>query len=179
MGKDKAFLNYQGKPFLAKIIEGNNSSQLVTRNFVFTTSEQLSDIQLENTEIIPLQKTSSPFETLKKGLQLLNQHSVLFDYVLLCHIDQPCVPAALITRLYELARNDRYEVIIPAYNGKGGHPILFSQTFAKKIINTDDDSNLRNLIHRETQVMRTNVPHPEILTNINTPEEYEKFRTSL
>ena len=63
----------------------------------------------------------------------------------------------------------------PTYHGEGGHPILLSQEIVKALIETPDyKQNLKIFLQSWSQI---NVPvnDPNILANINSPEEYERY----
>lgn len=70
------------------------------------------------------------------------------------------------------------EIIIPAYNGKRGHPILIKSKFINEILYNDRLTNLRDFIH--SQDYKTIAVKDEgILIDIDTMEDYNKYNRAV
>ena len=76
-------------------------------------------------------------------------------------------------------RNPHLKAIVPEYDGRGGHPIYVSNDFARELLLLDPkkpNSRLDRMLEEEPDQMRLPVGDPAILTNINTPGEWEKCK---
>lgn len=122
---------------------------------------------------------SGRFHSLKMGLSGLKDASFCF----IQDADNPFVTVTLLQQLYENRNENGYTVphhttLLPDGKTKtksGGHPILISERVYNFIINVkQEDLNLKDVIKRfdKTEV---EVSDKNILTNINTPSEYEEY----
>jgi molybdenum cofactor cytidylyltransferase len=65
--------------------------------------------------------------------------------------------------------------VIPTYQGKRGHPVLIETRYSNEIENLDHEKGLRQLMEiRKNDILEVDCQYPEILRDIDTPEEYEK-----
>jgi molybdenum cofactor cytidylyltransferase len=89
--------------------------------------------------------------------------------------DQPQVPhqaAALVIENWEKTGKG---IVIPTYQGKRGHPVLIETRYSNEIENLDHEKGLRQLMEiRKNDILEVDCQYPEILRDIDTPEEYEK-----
>jgi molybdenum cofactor cytidylyltransferase len=98
--------------------------------------------------------------------------------------DQPAIPFEVIATLIETWKTTGAKLIVPEYDGRGGHPVLVDLCFRDQLLSLDSPRGLRALFdaHRE-QVRRVPVKSPYIARDIDTWEDYralhqEVFGTS-
>jgi molybdenum cofactor cytidylyltransferase len=65
------------------------------------------------------------------------------------------------------------EIVIPRYNGKKGHPVLFNSDLIPEILEYPDTEILRNYIHSKN-VKIIDVEDPGIGMDVDTPEDYQQ-----
>ena len=65
------------------------------------------------------------------------------------------------------------KIVIPVFNGRKGHPVLFSREVTAEILGEDDDYNLRDYIHSQG-FQGLDVDDEGILMDVDTPEDYQK-----
>jgi molybdenum cofactor cytidylyltransferase len=107
--------------------------------------------------------------SLQCGLKLLSDKKLYF----IQNIDNPYVSNDLITQLIEGVTE--HDFALPEYQGRGGHPLIISKAIAEKINQiTEPYPDLREVLG---QFKGNRIPfnNPNILLNINTPEDYERF----
>ena len=89
--------------------------------------------------------------------------------------DQPHIPYAAAELVVSKWRNSEKGIVIPTFNEKRGHPVLIETRFRNEIENLDPEKGLRQLMEiRKNDILEVDCPYPEILRDIDTPEEYEK-----
>lgn len=67
-------------------------------------------------------------------------------------------------------------VVIPSFNYKGGHPILLSSEVKQRILDTNPESNLRQVLSfYEKDYM--NVDDPGVIMDVDTPLDYQYAKT--
>lgn len=95
-------------------------------------------------------------------------------------VDQPLQDAGLLFDLVAAWREAPAQVVVPTYQGQGGHPVVIPRAFFAPIAAEPDWSTLEKFLERHAaDVRRVELPQrPEVLRNINTPEEYRAFMSA-
>ena len=109
--------------------------------------------------------------SIKAGLSALDPDAV--KEILLLNVDQPR-SAADVARILRAHRVHDYAVTVPEYNGKGGHPIVLSAALLPELREIDEESQgIKAVVRRHPDsVYRIPLDNPEILLDLNTPEQY-------
>jgi molybdenum cofactor cytidylyltransferase len=93
--------------------------------------------------------------------------------VLLCLGDQPEVEGTSIAQVLQAANT--YDIVIPTYHGRGGHPVFITRSFFGEILDLSSDTNdgLRTVVrgHPE-QTHEIEVAREEVLRDMDTPVDY-------
>ena len=127
---------------------------------------------MSNVEIIynPLYRTGKA-SSIKSGLSLVDPNSI--DDILVCSVDQPR-DHTIIRSILDHHIQTHSLVTIPAFQGKGGHPTVFScRLFEEMNAITDATFGLKSLIYNQP-VNLFEVSTNEILIDLNTRSDYEK-----
>lgn len=93
--------------------------------------------------------------------------------------DQPFISHQVINRLLNAFEHDRLKIIIPAFGGQRGHPVIFPASYKQELLNLRGDVGARQIIARhEPDVAEVQVDSEGILLDIDTPEQYSKHATN-
>lgn len=94
--------------------------------------------------------------------------------VALC--DQPMIPPAIIRLLVEEWRRTNAPLLIPEFEGRGGHPVLIDGRFRAELLNLNPERGLRSLfdVHREA-VRRLPVDSPFVARDMDTWQDYVRL----
>ena len=100
------------------------------------------------------------------------------DCLLLLNVDQPR-SADVISRVLQEHRRGDALVTIPTCNGKGGHPIVLDGSLLDELLDINEETlGIKAVVQRHQEsVRRVEVGIPEILWDMNTPEQYEAVRS--
>jgi molybdenum cofactor cytidylyltransferase len=90
------------------------------------------------------------------------------DRCFLLPTDIPLVPPGVYRRLLACDA----EVVLPAFQGKNGHPVCLSKAVIPRILRVPDDSSLRDVI-RAIGFQAVEVEAEEILIDVDTLQDYE------
>lgn len=95
--------------------------------------------------------------------------------VLIALTDQPAIPADVVKLLISQWESGN-ELVIPEFQGRGGHPVLVDLTFRSELLRLDPDRGLKSLFdaHRE-QVRRIAVSSPYTTRDMDTWGEYRSL----
>ncbi len=88
-------------------------------------------------------------------------------------VDQPAVPPEVIRFLIEERGRTGARLIVPEYEGRGGHPVLIDSSFRDELLKLDPERGLRALFaaHRE-EVLRVPVSTPYVARDMDTWDDY-------
>lgn len=172
-GKNKLMLTLDGKSFLKKTHEELLKTDLHER--IVVTGFEKERIMNELRDLNPSFSHNPDFETgmhssIKKGLTLFSG-----DAFFVCLSDQPYFDVEVINTLKSKFKAGHIHV--PVFDGKRGHPVLFSKEFLKEIMNEPDgDYGLSYLLKRHAyKVIEVPVSSGEILIDVDTPADYKKI----
>ena len=111
--------------------------------------------------------------SIKAGLNALGTAQP--QALLLLNVDQPR-SAGVIRFLLEGHLSQGSLITIPTHNGKGGHPIILSPTLLDELRRIDEESfGIKAVVQRHIEgTRRVELDSPEVLWDLNTPEEYQR-----
>jgi molybdenum cofactor cytidylyltransferase len=180
MGAFKPLLSYQHNPYVVVIVKKllsvceyvtvvtgfNNSELYATIRFGFVDGLLFPRVNVVHND--EFQK--GMFSSLQTGLKSLSKP----EWILYHFIDQPFHEKKFYSELVGQISND-FDWIQPVYSGKEGHPVIFNEKVADKIIDSPPESILRTI--RDLPGVRKkywNCPYQSILKDYDTPEDVEK-----
>jgi molybdenum cofactor cytidylyltransferase len=93
--------------------------------------------------------------------------------------DQPGISPSVIKTLLDAFRRHPQRIVIPTYNGRRGHPVIFSLDLRRELEALSPDVGLRQLVWNHPElIMELPVDGQGILVDLDTPEEYQRYRPS-
>ena len=104
------------------------------------------------------------------GLNLVNPKA---QAVMLALGDQPFVTSQTINRLIEEFYNHDKGIAIPTYQGKRGHPLIFTIRYKPELLELKGDIGGREIIkHHPQDVLKVAVDSESVIADIDTEEDY-------
>jgi CTP:molybdopterin cytidylyltransferase MocA len=93
--------------------------------------------------------------------------------VLIALVDQPAVPPEIIASLNAAAGQTGARLVVPEYEGRGGHPVRVDLSFREELMTLDERGGLRALFaaHRE-EVLRVAVASPYVARDMDRWDDY-------
>ncbi len=175
MGKHKALLPFgdENITFLEKIVR--TYSALGISQIVVVVNQQLYDLieinKLHLPENVSVIVNRHPekgrFYSLQSGLKCIaDDESVFFQ-----NVDNPFVGRAVLDQLLE--SRDQAGIILPAFAGKTGHPVLLSPVVCKSIVSCEDPENRIDQYLKKFASVKVETNDAKILVNINTGTDYD------
>ena len=95
--------------------------------------------------------------------------------VVIALVDHPAVPAKIVSTLIEEWQNRHAHVVIPTWQGRGGHPVLVDLAYRKELENLTDPASggLRQLFQTHaSDVQRLPVASPFVARDMDTWDDY-------
>jgi molybdenum cofactor cytidylyltransferase len=112
--------------------------------------------------------------SIKQGISAVVNRPV--EAVVVWPVDQPRVSVRTVERLTEEYRSSKASVVVPAHEGRRGHPVLFGRAVFDDLLNAPADLGARAVVWAQQQrgrLLEVPVTDAAILEDIDTPEAYE------
>jgi CTP:molybdopterin cytidylyltransferase MocA len=112
-----------------------------------------------------------------RGVEAL---SALTEAALVALVDHPAVPPAEIKRLLEERHCTGARLVLPEWQGRGGHPVLVDLAYRGELLTLVPEKGLRALFdaHR-AEVLRVPSGSPYVTRDIDTWEDYLALHTEV
>ena len=179
MGSPKALLPYQGRPFLEHLLDITKHPKIGVRRVVLGAHAEpiARAIPLDAGEIvINAEWEKGQLSSVQAGLRSLPRGT---DGMLLCPIDHPLVSGSLVSDLIEKFYATHAPVVLPAYEGRRGHPVIFSAAVYAELMAAPLDVGARAVVwaHR-SEVAEVATNEEGVVLNLNDPEAVRKLTGS-
>lgn len=171
MGSPKALLPYQGRSFLDHLLEITQHSKIGVRRVVLGP----------HAEAIAREAGLTPGEIVINGEwengQLSSIHAALrhlpagVDGMMLCLIDHPLVSLELVAELIQTFYGTGAPIVVPVYEGKRGHPVIFSSRVFGELLAAPMEQGARAVVwaHANDLVEMATTEEGCVL-NLNDPD---------
>jgi len=174
MQKQKLLLPFKGKTIIETVVE--NAARSVNSNIMVVLGshhEQISR-QIENYNIklcVNKNYQDGMLSSAICGFRALPEEA---KAALIFLGDQPQIPSLVANLVIEAWQKSGKGIVIPTVKGRRGHPVLIETRYIPEIEKLDPEKGLRTLSGKyRNDVYEMKCLVPEILRDIDTPEEYE------
>jgi molybdenum cofactor cytidylyltransferase len=172
MGRPKALLPYREGTFLEHLIEVTRHPRIGATRIVLgagaeairTTAKLDPSIVVLNTEWEQGQLSS-----IWAGLRSLE--GINTDGIVLWPIDHPLVSARLVSELVERFYEDKKAIVLPTYNGRRGHPAIFSKELYGELLDAPAEQGARAVVWAHSaDILEVPTGEEGVVLNLNDPE---------
>lgn len=176
MGQLKALLPWQGTSLLTHQL--NALKEAGIQRIVVVLGHQAERLQPllhgqeEVTWVVNPDYRQGKTTSIKAGLKALGPK--MTATLLVLNVDQPRSPET-IRSLLQQHHSASCLITIPTHQGKGGHPIVLDPSLLDELQAIDEETQgIRAVVQRHKDLtQRVEMPSPEVLWDLNTPEEYQ------
>jgi CTP:molybdopterin cytidylyltransferase MocA len=93
--------------------------------------------------------------------------------VLIALADQPAIPPSTISFLIAAGKNTQKRLIVPEYEGRGGHPVWIDLSFRRELENLPPQKGLRALFEAHPEeALRVPVSSPYVARDMDQWDDY-------
>ena len=112
-----------------------------------------------------------------RGVEAISEEAAA---VLVALVDQPAVPPSEIAKLVEARRRTGARLVLPEWEGRGGHPLLVDLSLREELSGVVLEKGLRALFdaHR-AGVLRVPAASPYVARDMDTWEEYAALHAEI
>jgi molybdenum cofactor cytidylyltransferase len=178
MGSPKALLPYQGRPFLEHLLKVTSHPKIAVRRVVLGAhAELIADaVRLAADEVvINAEWEKGQLSSIQAGIRSL---PIGTDGMILCLIDHPLVSESLVDDLigrFYAEPAVRPSVVLPVYQGKRGHPVIFSAGVYDELLAAPVDQGARSVVWAHPgEVAEVATSEQGCVLNLNDPETVQR-----
>ena len=176
MGDDKALLEWAGKTFLEHLLTALKNSQVgLVRVVLGANAEEVEKrIRFGAEEVVVNRHwQQGMLSSLTAGLDSLPPDT---EAAIVCLVDHPCISSRLIQALTEKFRTSRKPIVIPTYQGRRGHPVLFAASLFDELRAAPMDVGARHVVRQHaSEVLEVPTDEEGVVLNTNDRTDYEKI----
>ncbi len=171
MSSPKALLPYQGRPFLEHLLEITSHRNIGVRRVVLGAHAEpiAKAVDLKADEIVINHEwEKGQLSSIQAALRSLPPGT---DGMLLCLIDHPLISSALVQDLIEQFYKTAKPIVLPVYEGRRGHPVIFSASVYDELFRAPLETGARAVVWAhsgEVEEFQTN--EEGCVLNLNDPE---------
>jgi molybdenum cofactor cytidylyltransferase len=93
------------------------------------------------------------------------------DGMLVCLVDHPLISAELAARVIEAFEREKNKIVIPTYQGKRGHPVVFPAALYQELLAAPEEIGARAVVRAHAKdVLEIPVEEEGVILNLNDPE---------
>lgn len=171
-GRNKLFEPIQGIPVIERVIGAFLKAKKVHDVVVVHAPGERESFSWLRSVNVHLTENPDPtkgmISSIRVGLRSTWAHERSF---LIQPGDVPFVPPAIIDRIVHTFTTRSAKIVLPAYRGLGGHPGMYSADLTNDFFLHGERQGAREILVRyQREVVRLNVPEPDICFDIDTEE---------
>ncbi len=178
MGANKLLMDDNGKPIIARVVEHALAADLA--EIVVVAGHQETDVRAalagQDVRVVPCPDYADGMSaSLRCGLKALTADA---DAALILLGDMPRVGTALLRRMIAAFNpTEGRAIIVPAFQGKRGNPVLWDRRFFAEMMELHGDVGARHLIGEHAElVTEIEAENAAIFLDIDTPEAYRGLK---
>jgi molybdenum cofactor cytidylyltransferase len=178
MGSPKALLPYQGQPFLEHLLAVSDHPKISSRRVVLGAHAEpiAKAVALDGNEIVINEEwEKGQLSSIQAAIRSLPAGT---DGILLFLIDHPLISATLVHGLIQHFYETHAPVVLPVFEGKRGHPVIFSAGLYGELENASHELGARSVVWAHNhQVSEFNTTEEGCILNLNDPKAFERVPT--
>ena len=174
MKRQKLLLPFNGKTIIENVVE--NVAKVVGSNIMVVLGSHSEEIKssIENRNVRFCKNENYLNGMLSSaicGFRALPQEA---KAALVFLGDQPQIPPQAANLVIDAWNQSKKGIVMPMFNGRRGHPVLIETRYKFEIEKLDPERGLKTLSEKyKDDVFEVECEIPEILRDIDTPEEYQ------
>ncbi len=177
MGRPKALLPIDGQTFIEKIVGALKKSSVAKVMVVLghNADEMIQRIEHLRVEILvnPDYKLGQ-LSSLQVAVRRLEREPDC-DGMLVHLVDHPYVNTELVQTMIKRYEDTGKLIVVPRYNGKRGHPVIFSRKLFSELLAAPVDQGAKAVVnaHRD-DTLEIDTEAEGVTVDIDTPELYRQ-----
>jgi len=176
MGSPKALLKIGGRTFLEHIDDACTAARITDRVVVLGADAEKIRPALAGftgTVVVNGKWESGQLSSILCGCDAVQGEGC--HGIMVWPVDRPLVTAHLCVGLLQAFWTSGKPIIVPVFDGKRGHPVIFSKDIFDELRNAPAGVGARAVLQSDpSRICHVETQEEGILMNIDTPEEYRR-----
>jgi molybdenum cofactor cytidylyltransferase len=172
MGRPKALIPYREGTFLEHLIQVTRHPRIgVTRVVLGAGADEIRDITKLDESLVVLNRDwqQGQLSSICAGIRSLD--GIETDGIVLCPVDHPLVSARLVGELVAQFYLNNKSIVLPTFNSRRGHPVIFSRTLYPELLDAPTDKGARAVVWaHSSEILEVPTSEEGIVLNINDPD---------
>jgi molybdenum cofactor cytidylyltransferase len=172
MGRPKALLPYRESTFLEHLIQATRHPRIqVTRVVLGAGADEIRTIAKLHSSVVVVNPDweQGQLSSICEGIRSLE--GIETDGIVLCPVDHPLVSARLVSDLIGQFYSNRKSIVLPTYNARRGHPVIFSSKLYGELLAAPTDKGARAVVWAHAaDVLEVPTDEEGVVLNINDPD---------
>jgi molybdenum cofactor cytidylyltransferase len=173
MGFPKPLLPYQGTTFLEHLLATLDGLVSPLVLVLGAHADRIrSSVRIPDSVVVAVNEeyVSGQLSSLQVGLRRLPSES---PATLVALVDHPCIDRDLVVGLTAAWQENRPPVLIPTYQDRRGHPMIFRRDLFQELLDAPLDQGARVVVRRHP-VFHLPIENEGILHDLDDPETYRR-----
>jgi len=172
MGRPKALLPYREGTFLEHLIGVTRHPRIgVTRVVLGAGAEAIRTAAKLDPSIVVLNPEWEQGQLSSIGAGLRSLEGIETDGMVLCPVDHPLVSARLVSELVERFYEEKKAIVVPTYNGRRGHPVIFSSALFGELLAAPAEQGARAVVWAHSaDILEVPTDEEGVVLNLNDPD---------
>lgn len=178
MGRPKALLPIDGRTFIENIVAALKKSSVAK---VIVVLGHNADEMIQRIEHLPVEILVNPdyklgqLSSLQVAVRRLEREPDC-DGMLVHLVDHPYVNTELVQTMIKRYEDTGKLIVVPRYNGKRGHPVIFSRKLFSELLAAPVDQGAKAVVnaHRD-DTLEIDTEAEGVTVDIDTPELYRQY----
>lgn len=176
MGQQKMLMPWGTSTVLATVIQTIRKADI--EDIILVTNSEIAS-QFSNPDVRILLNTSDG--EMLTSLQIgLHEQKLSAEAALVCLGDQPQVEERSVRSVCEAFQRSKSNLVVPSYQHRRGHPWLTARPLWDEILAMKSDRSPRDFLNdHANEIEYVNLDTPTILQDLDTPQDYLKYKPRL
>ena len=178
MGRQKMLMPWGETTVLGKVTQTLQNAGV--EDIVIVTNKVMahSIINLHPARLpLAINDNGEMLASMQAGLRALKPSA---EAALICLGDQPQMEEGSVRSVCEAYSKSRSSLVVPSYQMRRGHPWLAAKALWDEILAMEEGRSMREFLTAHSdEIEYVNMDTPTILQDLDTPEDYLKYKPSL
>lgn len=148
MGTPKALLDAGGLTFVERVIHAHRAggcSRVLVALPTLDGPVAARAVEAGARVVKNPSPADGPIGSLRASLRVLDDSVEAISF---CPVDHPLLHEDTVNELIDVFRRTRAPLVVPTFNGKRGHPVLFGRALFEELLNDALPEGARTVVHR-------------------------------
>jgi molybdenum cofactor cytidylyltransferase len=176
MGSPKALATIYGKTFVQHLLDATRDPRIgLTRIVLGSNAKKIQQCLNVKPEFIVVndQWEKGQLSSIQSAIRSLPEGAT--EGLILCPVDHPLISPELVANLIAEFDSSRKKLVLPTFQGRRGHPVLFHSDLYSELLAASPDVGARQVVWaHESEILEVPTQEEGVVLNLNDPEMLRK-----